>query len=124
MVPELRWLLFLGALLTLLFFLSKIRKNRLQIGHAISWSVFSGMVLLVSIFPGIIVWTSGIFGFESPSNFVYLVIIFILVVKLFTTSIKISHMDHQITELIQHIAIREKEDDDTFEQINKKETIK
>ncbi|MBC5581424.1 DUF2304 domain-containing protein [Anaerofilum sp. BX8] len=38
-------LLFTGAVLTMLYFLYKIRKNRLQIEYAISWSLFS--VLLV-----------------------------------------------------------------------------
>ena len=104
---EIRVVLFAGSLLTLLFFLQQIRKNRLQIDYAVYWSVFAGALLFLSIFPGIISWASGILGFQSPSNLIYLVVIFLLLIKLFTTTIKLSKMNRQITDLAHHIALQE-----------------
>lgn len=34
-------LLFSGAVITMVYFIYKIRKNRLQIGYTIFWSLFS-----------------------------------------------------------------------------------
>ena len=108
----LRLLLIAGALMTMLYFLYQIRKNRLQIDYTISWTLFCGFVLLLSLFPGAVTRVSSLLGFESPSNLVYLGVIFILVVKLFTTTIKLSKMNRQIADLAQYIAIEQREKDE------------
>lgn len=107
MAIELRLALFLGALLAMVYFLYQIRKSRLQIAYTISWTILSGMLLLLSIFPGIATWASARLGVESPANLVYLVVIAILLLKLFTTTLKLSNMDRQITDLTQYIAIQQ-----------------
>lgn len=104
---ELRVALFIGALCTMIYFLMQIRKNRLQIDYTISWTLFSALVLLLSIFPKIATKMSYVIGFESPANMVYLIVIFILIIKLFTTTIKLSDMDRKVTDLAQHIALME-----------------
>lgn len=102
-------LLFAGAVFTMFYFIYKIRKNRLQIEYAISWSLFSVLLVVLGAFPRIVVWAADLIGVQSPVNLLYLGIIFILIVKQFTTTIKLSKMDRQITELTQHIALHEAE---------------
>ena len=104
---ELRILLLAGAVITLVFFLMRIRKKQLQISYAISWGLFSGLLFLLSLFPGAITWLSLQIGFQSPANFVYLVVIFLLILQLFSTTGKLSVMNRQITEMAQHIALQE-----------------
>ncbi len=106
---ELRLLLLAGALFTLVYFLRQIQKNRLQIDFAIFWSIFAGVLLLIGIFPDIIMWVSYKLGFMSPSNLVFLLMIFVLTLKLFSNTVKLSRMSRQIAEMAQHIAIAEKE---------------
>ncbi len=103
----LRAALFGGALLTLVYFLRQIQKSRLQIDYAIFWSLFAGFLVLLGIFPEAIFWVSRLFGFESPSNMVFLIIIFVLTIKLFTNTLKLSKMSRQITEMAQHLALIE-----------------
>ena len=100
-------LLFSGAVITLIYFIYKIRKNRLQIEYAISWSLFSALLVALGAFPGLVSWAAGLIGIQSPANLLYLGMIFILILKQFTTTIKLSKMDRQITELTQHIALQE-----------------
>ena len=100
-------LLFTGAVLTMLYFLYKIRKNRLQIEYAISWSLFSVLLVVLGAFPGLVSWAADLIGVQSPANLLYLGVIFILILKQFTTTIKLSKMDRQITELTQYIALHE-----------------
>lgn len=107
MTPEVRILLFLGAVFTMMYFIHYIRKNRMQIDHAIYWALFSGGLVLLSLFPGIATTTAYELGIQSPANLVYLVLIFALIIKLFTTTLKMSKMNQQIAELAQYVALME-----------------
>jgi len=107
MSPILRVLLIAGALLTAIFFVRLIRKRRLQIDHTIFWMLFSMLLLLIAIFPQIITWLAGILGFVSPANFVFLMIIFLLILRLFSVTLKISRLEQQVASLTQNLAIRD-----------------
>jgi hypothetical protein len=108
MSVSLRVLLILGALLTLAFFLAQIRRKRLQIDYAIYWILISILLLVASIIPGPIITLAHSLGFESPSNFVFLVVIFLLLLKLFSMTLKLSRANQQITDLTQRLALVEK----------------
>ena len=60
---------------------------------------------MVSIFPGIITWAADLMGFISPANMVFLLVIFLLVLKLFSVTIKLSLLENKIKTLVQHIAL-------------------
>lgn len=109
MSSGLRFILVITALLNLCYFIFKIRKNRMQIEYAIFWSLFSGLLLLLAMFPGVVGFASNMLGVVSPANLVFLVVIFVLILRLFSVTIKLSRMDEQITRLTQHIAILEKD---------------
>lgn len=116
MAFEIRMFLILGAVMTLVYFIYQIRRNRMQIDYAIYWTLFSGALVLLSIFPGAVEIVADLLKIQSPANLVYLTIIFLLIIKLFTTTLKLSKINQQVTELIQHIALKEKEDADERER--------
>lgn len=107
MSSSIRVLLILGSLLTVIYLLSRIRKSKMQIEDSLFWLAFSGVLIVISIFPEIPFWCSRLLGFEAPINFVYLVIIFLLILKLFYMSIKISQMDNRIRILTQRVALNQ-----------------
>ena len=51
-------------------------------------------------------------GTYSTSNFIFLFVIFLLIVKLFHMTIKQSQMETRLRELVQKMAIDEKEERD------------
>lgn len=104
----LRVILFLGAVSTFSYFIKQIRHNRMQIPVTIFWSFFSSGLILISVFPSIVVWLSVRLGFQSPANFLFTLIIFILVLKSFDDTIKITNLREKITVLTQHIALIDK----------------
>lgn len=108
MTLQMRCLLFLGALGTLSHIMKKIRKNHLEIDYSIFWLLFSGVLVLLSIFPSAITWAADVLGFISPANMVFLIVIFLLVLKLFSVTIKLSLLENKIKSLVQHIALMEK----------------
>ena len=100
-----RLLLFSVSTGALFFVFNKIRKSQAQIDNAIFWILFMLALVVVSIFPDIIIYVSNWIGIESPANFVFLCIIFILLIKLFHLSLHISKQQYQIQQLAQIIAL-------------------
>lgn len=103
----LRCLLVLGSLVTAAFILRRVRKAQVQIEDTIFWLGFSALLLLLSIFPQAAFWLSRALGFQSPINLVYLLIIFVLLVKQFFMTIRISQMDSKLRSLAQKVALNE-----------------
>lgn len=101
----LRVLLIVVSLATNYYLLMKIRKSQLQIEDSIFWIAFSMGIALLSIFPSIAIYFSVFIGVESPANLVFLAIIFILLLKVFLMSIKISQLEHKVRLLTQEIAL-------------------
>jgi len=100
-----RIILMIGSLLTLLYFISRIRKDRLKISHSIFWVLFGAVLLVLACIPRALFWVARHLGFQSPSNLVYLIVIFLLVLKLFTTTLRISKLSEQVTALTQALAL-------------------
>ena len=67
--------------------LQRVRSAKVQIEDTIFWLLFSGVLLILAVFPGIAYWASSLLGFISPINFVYIVVIFLLLAKQFFMSI-------------------------------------
>ena len=105
MTLSLRIVLIVISVLAVLYALRKIRKAQLNIDDAFYWIIFSAILLVMSIFPIIPMWVSEKLGIDSPANFVFLFMIFILLIRLFTNSIELSVQKRRLNNLIQKIAI-------------------
>lgn len=73
----------------------------------IFWIGMSLLLVILSIFPKLASQVSKRIGIDSPVNFVYLVIIFLLLIKCFLLSIKVSQIEDKFNNLVQEIAIRD-----------------
>lgn len=104
-MDSLRIVLLVASILTAFFVLRKIRKSQLAIDDALYWVFFCGFLLLLGIFPGISFFFSDLIGFMSPSNFIFVVFIFLLLVKMFSMSVKMSNMQAKLNNLIQKYAL-------------------
>ena len=101
--------LIIVSVFTLLYMCKKVKQEKLQIEYSIFWTLFAIMLVLFSIFPQIADWMSELVGVYSTTNFIFLLIIFILLVKCFQLTMDISKLDNKVKELVQKIAIDEKE---------------
>lgn len=106
-----RLILIIASIVTFVYMVRKIRESKLQIEYALFWVVFSGVVVILGIFPQIAIGLSELLGLQSPANLVFLFIIFVLLVRLFQMTLEISKLEDKIRSLIQHEAIREHEED-------------
>ena len=103
--PIIRFCLIVGSLLTAIFILRRVRLAKVQIEDTLFWLLFSVVLLVLAVFPGIAYWASRLLGFQSPINFVYIVIIFLLLVKQFFMSIRLSQLDSKVRILTQQVAL-------------------
>lgn len=106
---SLRFALFAGSILTFIFINSYIKKSRVRIEDTMFWMVFSAVLVVIGIFPQIPMFFSRLLNIESPANFVFLVIIFVLLVHQFFLSMKLSQTELKLRELIQTLAIENKD---------------
>ena len=95
------------SFITLLYMCFKIRKSQMNIEDTLFWALFTAWLLLIAIFPQIPYFFSEVIGIESPVNFLFLSIIFIVFIKLFYMTIKISKLENKIKQLAQYIALTE-----------------
>lgn len=119
----LRALLIAASILTVAWILRKIRKNKVKMEDAIFWIFFAAILLILAIFPEISFKLCQLFGIMSPSNLVFLVIIFLLVEKIFTLSIIVSQLEDKIGVLSAEVALRSKADEKKITDIDEKEEV-
>ena len=72
MTPVFRILLIVVSLLTTYYILKRIRQSKLQIEYAIFWILFSGVLIVFSLFPWLVSLFTRIIGMQLPVNFIFL----------------------------------------------------
>ena len=123
MTPVFRLILIVVSILSTWYILKKIRQSKLQIEYAIFWIIFSGVLVIISLFPWLVSLFTRLLGMQLPVNFVFMVFIFILLVKLFMMTIELSTLENKVKDLTQELALAEKERrDELLIQKEKKES--
>lgn len=115
----LRILLVLVSIGTTWWILHKIRKSKVKMEDAIFWMFFSGLLLVLAIFPQLSFYLSSLLGIDSPANLVFLIIICLLLEKIFTLSIVVSQLEEKISVLSSEVAIRTQDENARLEKIEK-----
>ena len=105
MTMMLRVVLILVSAGTLAMVLNKIRRARLQIEDSIFWVLVSVMFVIFSLFPPVADFLSHLLGIYATVNFLSLFIIFLLLLRVFSMTIRISQLETKVKELIQSTAI-------------------
>ena len=83
-------LLVIGAVCVFAYILRKIRKSEIKIADSTFWFLFAASLVLLAIFPQIAYFFSDLLQVQSPSNFVFLYVIAVLVIREFLTTVEIS----------------------------------
>lgn len=115
----LRGVLIAASVLTTLLIMRRIRKEKMMIEESLFWIGFSFMLILFSIFPQIVFKMSDMVGTQSPSNFIFLFIIFVLIVRMFQMSMKISQLEAKFKDLVARMAIDENLRNEKLEELEK-----
>ncbi len=104
---QLRMVLIVVSVVTTWLILRKIRMSKMRIEDSIFWIGFSLMLIVFSVFPEIVYWMSDLSGTQTPVNFIFLFMIFVLILRMFRLTVKISQLETKVRDLAQRIAIDE-----------------
>lgn len=107
MTLELRIVLIVVSILTTMLIMRKIRQSKLQIEDSIFWIGFSGLLIVCSVFPAVPAVLASLAGTYTTANFIFMAVIFLLIVKLFHMSIKMSQLETKVKDLVQQAALEE-----------------
>ena len=103
----LRVVLTVVSILTTILIVRKVRMSQMRIEDSVFWIGFSFLLIVFSVFPKIVYLMSDMVGTQTPVNFIFLFVIFLLIPKMFRMSVKISQMETKIKDLAQKMAIDE-----------------
>lgn len=120
MSPVFQGLLIFGAVLMTYYILKRIRQSKLQIEYAIFWIIFSGVLLVFSVFPFLVAMLTRMIGMELPVNFIFLFFILILILKAFFQTIETSALENKVRNLTQRLAIEEKDRQEELAEMKKR----
>ena len=118
MSPVLRVVLIVGSLLALWVVINRVRKKKIRIADSVYWVVCAVLMILFAVFPGIAFFFAGLLGFLSPRNFVFCMIIVLMLVKLFNMACDISKLTDKVEQLAQELALHEGGRSDSSEHQN------
>lgn len=108
---SLRLMLVIGAVGTLVMICASIKKNRIQIEDSLFWVVFAAFLVFIAIFPQPVYWLARAIGFQAPSNFIFVAVTAILLIKEFRNSSKISVLKYRVNQLAEEIALDRNEEE-------------
>ena len=104
-----RVILVIVSFMTVAFMMRKIRQAKLQIEAAIFWVLLAAVLFAFAVFPPLADFCALVLGIYSTPNFLFLSMIFLLMVKLFTMTLQVSQMESKQKELVQKMALDAKE---------------
>lgn len=105
MSATLRIILIVVPVMTCLWILRRIRKAQVKIEDSVFWFLFSTVLVLMGVFPRLVIIGAEVAGVQSSVNFVFLSIIFILIIKLFRMSVRISQLESKVQMFAQRYAL-------------------
>ena len=112
MTVMLRVALIFVSVFTMTFMMRKIRQAKMEIEAALFWVIMALMLVVFAVFPSVADFCARLLGIYATTNFLFLFMIFLLIVKLFSMTVHISQLESRQKELIQKMALDQKENEE------------
>lgn len=97
------------SIVFIIFILNLVRKNKLDEKYSILWLFLATVILIVSIFPGIIETISNWFGVYYPPSLLLLASVIIIGAYIIHITLVITKQNKMIIKLTQELALQNKE---------------
>lgn len=109
MSTRLQVILLIVLILAIGFIVSEISKKKIDFKFGIVWIVISLVLILFTIWNGLLIWLTHLVGIATPINFLYLLAILLLVWIVYSMSKTIALLQEKIKRLSQELAILRKD---------------
>ena len=108
MQPLFRIILIIVSLGTMAYMMRKIRQAKVQIEDAMFWVMLALILVVFAACPPVADICARLLGIYATTNFLFLFMIFLLIVKLFSMTVHISQLESRQRELIQKMALEKR----------------
>ena len=108
MTTTLRVLLILASLGTFALMMHKFRRSKVEIEISMFCILLAVVLVVYSLFPPVADFCARLLGIYATTNFLFVLAIFVLIVKVFYMTIHISQLETRVKELVQQMALEEK----------------
>lgn len=105
MSSQLRIILIIGSIGFFIYIMNMVRTRKLELKYALTWILTSLSFVLLSIFPEILFFIARLMHVELPVNALYLCVIFLLLMIVFTLTVAVSRQALRIKTLVQEIGL-------------------
>ncbi|WP_279155163.1 DUF2304 domain-containing protein [Thomasclavelia cocleata] len=109
MTLTLQLILIILSVFLFLILIKSVKKGKLRSDYALVWLLSSITLIIIAVFPQIAYFAADFIGVISTANMVFAFIIFLLIIVVYTLFVRVSSLEEKQKNLIQHIAILEKE---------------
>lgn len=108
----------IAAFILLLIIIISLKRNSMSIKNSVIWLLLPVIFIIIAIFPNPFFDFANWLGFETLANFIFVVIIALLIILCFSLTLTISHQQTQITKLIQELSILKNNKNNSKKQKN------
>lgn len=109
MTLQLRIILLVLLFLALILFFHRLKGQKLALQYSLSWLILLFVLVVVTLFPGILDVVTGLSGIELPINMVFFLGFLFILMIIYNLTVAISKMSNEIKNLTQKVALLEKE---------------
>ena len=95
----------IAAIILLIIIVLFLKKNSMSVKNSVAWLLLPVVFIIIAIFPEPLTHFANWLGFETLSNFIFVVIIALLLIICFFLTVSVSRQQNQITRLNQEISI-------------------
>ncbi len=95
----------IAAIVLFIIIITSLKRSTISVKSSIAWMLLPVVFLLIAIFPSPLEELSKWLGFENFSNFIFVIMIGLLLVLCFFLTIATSRQQDQINKLIQEISL-------------------
>ena len=98
-----------GALIAVALILELLRRRELTEKYAAVWLVLGGGIVLLAVWPGLLTWTAHTVGVQVPSNLLFFLAAFALLLVCLQLSREASRLEDETRTLAQELALLRQE---------------
>ena len=107
MTPVFRVVLIVVSIVTMIFMMRRISQSKIQIEAAVFWVFVAAVLVVFAVCPPVADACARLLGIYSTHNFLFLLTIFLLMIKVFSLTLQVSQLESKQKELVQKMALEQ-----------------
>jgi hypothetical protein len=94
-----------GSVITLVVLFEMLRRHQLREKYAVFWVVVAVAAIVVAVFPQVLFWAAQVTGVEVPTNLLFFVASFVLLVVTVQHSYELGRLEERTRSLAEELAL-------------------